>query len=229
MKKIIISLSSFFLVHIFGFSQPLKIISTTKDYENSVLQNSTYALVNLKILIPTIVLELKYATKNNFTTKKLYKKASTTYLRKMPAMALKKIQDTLKTLGLGIKIYDAYRPYEATKLMWELIKDERYVANPINGSGHNKGTSVDLTMVNLTTGEEVEMGTAFDNFTDTAHHTFTPKLNATIIKNRNLLKQTMEKFGFKALETEWWHYSWISQEKYDVLDLAFKQLKKLVN
>ena len=72
------------------------------------------------------------------------------------------------------------------------------------------------------------MGTAFDNFTDSAHHTFTKNFSPAIILNRTLLKSTMEKFGFQNLETEWWHYSWKSNEKYDVMDIDFKTLKKKI-
>ena len=88
--------------------------------------------------------------------------------------------------------------------MWEPIKDERYVADPKKGSGHNRGIAVDLTLINLKTKEELPMGTGFDNFSDTAHQTFTA-LPEQILQNRNLFKNFMEKYGFKALETEWWH------------------------
>jgi zinc D-Ala-D-Ala dipeptidase len=212
-----------------AFAQPSVIITTAKAYKNSIANNPKNELVNLKKLIPNIVLDLKYASKQNFTAKKLYTHAYTTYMRKEPAQALATIQKELNAIGYGIKIFDAYRPYEATKLMWTLIHDERYVANPNAGSGHNKGTTVDMTIIDLKTGIALNMGTEFDNFTDTAHHTFTANLPQQIIANRNLLKSTMQKFGFKSLETEWWHYGWISTDVYDVLDLSFKQLQRLVN
>ena len=142
-------------------------------------------------------------------------------------MALLEVQNFLTLQGYTLKIFDAYRPYAVTKLMWNLIKDERYVANPKNGSGHNKGTSVDLTIVKISSNTELDMGTGFDNFTDTAHHSFTSKLNADVIHNRNLLKTTMEQFGFKSLETEWWHYSWKTLEEFDVIDISFAMLKRL--
>ena len=209
-------------------AQPLIIISTPKAYKISIKQNPQNELVNIKKLIPTILLDLKYATPSNFTKQQLYKNATTTYLRKDAAIALQAIQAKLQTLGYGLKIFDAYRPYAATVLMWNLVKNEDYVANPKNGSGHNKGTSIDLTLVNNSTGEELNMGTAFDNFTDSAWHKFTPQLPITIQKNRATLLTVMEKHGFKKLESEWWHYSWVSTQKYDVLDLGFGQLRKLV-
>ncbi|MEQ1554357.1 MAG: M15 family metallopeptidase [Ferruginibacter sp.] len=209
-------------------SQPLAVVTSAKAYKSSLLVGNNNVLIDVKNLIPSIILDLKYATQNNFTGINLYGNCTHTYMRTNPAHSLYKIQQFLKEKGLGLKIFDAYRPYSVTKKMWNLIQDERYVANPKNGSGHNKGISVDLTLIDLSTGTELDMGTAFDNFTDSAHHAFTNNFSKNIIENRKLLKTTMEQFGFKALETEWWHYAWISEEKYEVLDLSFKVLKKLV-
>lgn len=223
-----------FLIYWFLFfqtsakAQNVFTISTKEQYDSSVKANSKNRLVNLKKFIPGVNLNLKYATPNNFTNKKLYKKATTTYMRYDAAMALLEIQKYLNNQGMAIKIFDAYRPFAVTKLMWDLIHDERYVANPKSGSGHNKGTSVDLTIVKMDSDKELDMGTGFDNFTELAHHSHTPNFDSTIKANRNLLKSTMEKFGFKILDTEWWHYSWISVEKYDVIDMNFKQLKNVI-
>jgi len=168
--------------------------------------------------------ELRYASKNNFTGQRLYpKNTHTTYLRRKPAMALAKVAEELRGKGLGIKIWDAYRPYRTTVRFWELIHDERFVANPSKGSGHNRGTSVDLTLVDLKSGKELEMPTPFDDFSPAAFHGAL-NIDDFRIKNRALLKSTMEKYGFVPLETEWWHYSWQGASAYDVLDLSFKVL-----
>jgi D-alanyl-D-alanine dipeptidase len=106
-----------------------------------------------------------------------------------------------------------------------LVKDDRYVANPSKGSGHNRGTTVDLTIINLKTRVELNMGTDFDNFSDTAHHSFS-SLSEDILQNRILLKTTMEKYGFKAYNEEWWHYSLTDANKFELLDIDFKKLKK---
>lgn len=209
------------------YSQPAIIINSKKAYHLSVDSNAQKTMINLQQLIPSIVLDLRYNSSNNFTRKKLYKNASTTYMRKPTANTLLQIQTFLKQKGFGLKIFDAYRPYAATKLMWELIKDERYVANPKNGSNHNRGLAVDLTLINLATKQEINMGTGFDNFTDTAHHSFTA-LPQAILDNRNLLKTTMEQFGFKAFDTEWWHYSWANNTDYEVLDIDFVIMKKII-
>ncbi|MCH5718416.1 M15 family metallopeptidase [Niabella hibiscisoli] len=124
---------------------------------------------------------------------------------------------------MGLKVFDAYRPYSVTRKFWDLVKDERYVANPAKGSNHNRGTAIDLTLIQLNTGEELDMGTGFDNFSDTAHHSF-KQLPEPILHNRQKLKTVMAKYGFTALSTEWWHYTYQSNIRFDVLDIPFRKL-----
>lgn len=205
----------------------VKYIATEKSYRISVNKDSAKQMIELKHLIPGIIYSLRYAGKDNFVQQPLYPtNTNTTFLRLPAAKALQKVQYELYEKGLGLKIFDAYRPYSVTVKFWELIKDERYVANPKKGSGHNRGLAVDLTIVDLKTGVELDMGTGFDHFTDTAHHTFT-QLSTTVLQNRKLLKEVMLKHGFNLFETEWWHYYWTNDRSYEVLDLDFKKLKKL--
>ena len=103
------------------------------------------------------------------------------------------------------------------------MHDEKYVANPANGSGHNRGTTIDLTLVDLKTGIELDMGTGFDNFSDSAHQSFAD-LSNKVLENRKLLKQSMEKAGFKPYEYEWWHYSYKNSNAFGLLDISFKKL-----
>jgi zinc D-Ala-D-Ala dipeptidase len=206
----------------FGQVKPVK---KSKIYWKKIEKDSMQRMTELKTLVPNIVYDLRYATKDNFTHRKLYENGTQTFLRQPVAKALQKVQDDLNQKGYGLKIFDAYRPYSVTKKMWDLIHDERYVADPSKGSGHNRGLAVDLTIINLKDGMELNMGTGFDNFTDTAHQTF-KNLAADILSNRKLLRNTMEKYGFKALETEWWHYSWPNDKNYEVLDIDFKKLGK---
>lgn len=230
MQKIPLNLKFFRLVvltlSVFsGYSstaQP-KVISSYKDYRQLTQQDSLLQMVELNQFLPTAQIDLRYATKENFTGKKLYPKGGKTYLRLAVVRALQKAQADLQAMGYELKIWDAYRPYDVTKKMWELIGDERYVANPANGSGHNRGLAIDLTLIK--NGEELNMGTGFDNFSDTAHHDFR-NLPEEVLRNRQLLRSTMEKHGFRALETEWWHYSWSNDRNYDVLNLSFKKLGK---
>jgi D-alanyl-D-alanine dipeptidase len=206
-----------------SMAQELTVISEYKVYMGTVEKDSLQEMVVVQEKIPSVMFDLRYATKNNFTHKKLYPKGNKTFVRLAVARALEKVQNELRLLGYSLKIWDAYRPYAVTKRMWELIGDERYVANPARGSGHNRGLAIDLTLIKDS--KEVNMGTGFDNFSDTAHHNF-ENLPEEVLHHRRLLKTTMEKHGFRALDTEWWHYSWPNDRNYEVLDLPFKELRK---
>jgi len=207
-------------------SNVIKVISSIAEYKESVKKDTAQKMVNLQKLIPDIVLDLLYGTTNNFMKRVMYdERPHYTFMRLPAAKALAQVQKELKKMGYGLKIYDAYRPYSVTKKFWDLVHDERYVANPAKGSGHNRGIAADLTIIDLKTKKELKMPTGFDNFTDSAHHDFV-NLPGDILKNRKLLKETMEKYGFLEFATEWWHYSLPEPEKYDVLDLSFGELKK---
>ena len=137
----------------------LWVIKDVKTLNAIIKLNNNKQMVDIKQLIPNIILDIRYATTNNFMHEKLYPSVSTTYLRFPAATALQRVQGELNNLGIGLKIFDAYRPYSVTEKMWEPIKDERYVADPKKGSGHNRGIAVDLTLINLKTKVELPMGT----------------------------------------------------------------------
>lgn len=221
---------SFFIV--FGilssqrcFTQEPNTVKELKIYCNTILNAPYKHMVEVKTAIPVVEYDLRYATINNFIGKKLYKKGNRTYLREPLIHALQQVVFELQQKNLTLKIFDAYRPYSITKYMWEIIHDDRYVADPSKGSGHNRGLAVDLTIIDMVTKKEIDMGTGFDNFTDSAHHSFF-KLPEQTIKNRQYLKMIMEKYGFHALETEWWHYSFPNDMNYEVLDIDFRKLQK---
>lgn len=205
----------------------LWVIKDTAVYRATVNNNAAKEMIDIKQAIPGIALDLRYATTNNFLKTKLYPPIRTTYLRHKAAASLTLVQKELNEKGYGLKIFDAYRPYTATEEMWEPIQDDRYTADPKKGSGHNRGAAVDLTIVNLKTKKELDMGTGFDNFSDTAHHDFTA-LPQDVLQNRLLLKTVMEKYGFKLFETEWWHYFLPDIKDYELLDLSFEDLRRLV-
>lgn len=208
-----------------SYSKP-PVTASYKEYKEQAEKDSLKKMVELKTLIPGIRYDLRYATTNNFMNRLMYpKNTAVTFLRLPAVKALSNVQAELNTQGMGLKIFDAYRPYSVTVKFWELVKDERYVAHPAKGSGHNRGIAVDLTIINLATGKELEMGTGFDNFSDTAHHSFT-NLPAEVLQNRTLLRSLMEKNGFKIYPEEWWHYSLPDAAKYEILDLEFRKLKK---
>lgn len=193
-------------------------------YKRELRRHLYQEMVELKSRIPSIIYDLRYASENNFMQRLMYPAGTnTTFLRKPAADSLLKVQQELTKEGLGIKVFDAYRPYSVTQHFWDLVKDERYVANPAKGSNHNRGTAIDLTIININTGEELNMGTGFDNFSDTAHHDF-QQLPDPVLQNRKKLKSIMSKYGFSALSTEWWHYTYQSPVQFQALDIPFKKL-----
>ncbi|MEP7277176.1 MAG: M15 family metallopeptidase [Bacteroidota bacterium] len=195
-------------------------------YEATVKADSNKQMVELKTRIPDIVYDLKYASDKNFMRRNMYPaRTSYTFLRLPVVKALALVQKELNGKGMGLKIWDAYRPYSITERFWELVLNEKYVADPKKGSGHNRGTAVDLTLIYLHNGKELQMPTGFDNFSDTAHYTFM-NLPFDALQNRKMLRDIMEKYGFNIFETEWWHFSWPDEKNYyEALDLEFKELR----
>lgn len=202
------------------------VIKNKAKYLTSIAGKPGFEMTDLQSAIPGIVFDIRYASANNFFHKKVYPSINTTYCRKKAAAALAEIQLELNKKGLGLKIFDAYRPYSVTQKIWQQVKDERYAANPAKGSNHNRGVAIDLTIINMNTGEALDMGTDFDSFSDSAHHNFT-SLPEAIIQNRLLLKSVMTQYGFEVFETEWWHYTLPNARQYELLDLSFEQLRKL--
>ncbi len=202
----------------------LWVINTVKQLKKTEQHDPGKAMTDLKKEIPALVFDLRYAGENNFMHEKLYPSITTTFMRKIAADSLALVQKELNSKGLGLKIFDAYRPYSVTEKLWEPVKDDRYAADPKKGSGHNRGIAVDLTLIILKNNQELNMGTGFDNFSDSAHHAFTG-LPEEILQNRLLLKSVMEKHGFKALDTEWWHYYLPNTAYFELMDIPFKQLK----
>jgi len=194
------------------------------EYSKSIKTNPENELVNLAEFIPGIVLEIGYATTNNFTGKKIYTMARA-YARRPVAEALKKIQADLKKQGLELKIFDGYRPYSATVMFYETYHDTTYVASPYKGSRHNRGCALDLTLIDSKTGKELQMPTEWDSFKKEAWPT-TPVADPVIRKNRKTLIDVMEKHGFKVNASEWWHFDFVGWQKYAVMDIDFEELER---
>ena len=161
--------------------------------------------VRLKDLSSDFVYELKYATPDNFLKQAVYD-CGECYLRKSTAEALVKANKAFIQLGYRIKLFDCYRPLSVQKKMWKILPGTHYVANPAKGSKHNRGAAVDLTLVDAQ-GRELNMGTPFDFFGKEAHHTYTEH-SKEVLENRKLLKETLNKYNFKSIYSEWWHYEY---------------------
>lgn len=163
--------------------------------------------------------DLRYATENNFLKAKVYECAEC-YTRVKTAKALIKANDAFRSKGLKIKFYDCYRPNSVQYKMWEIVPNPQYVANPVKGSIHNKGGAVDITLV-AASGEELDMGTDFDYFGKRAYHD-NLDLPEEILNNRRILKETMEKYGFWSIRTEWWHYNLSSASNDRIADFKWE-------
>jgi D-alanyl-D-alanine dipeptidase len=173
-------------------------------------------LVDLRLTIPSLVFDIRYATTNNFTGQVLYA-SSDCFLLEPTAQKLLKAQEALLGHALRIKVFDAFRPLSVQWRLWELVPDERYVANPVTGSRHNRGSAVDVTLVDLE-GNELDMPTPFDEFTERAHRSFMD-LPAHVHDNRQRLEDTMVSCGFVGLATEWWHFDDCDWEAYPIITL----------
>lgn len=155
--------------------------------------------------IPDIQIDLKYAGTDNFTGQVIYD-FSTAYLRYGTVEKLAAVQEDLRQLGLGLKLWDGFRPVAAQYKLWEVCPDPRYVANPNTGfSSHSRGNTVDVTLVDLE-GREVVMPTLFDDFSKKADRDYSD-CSREAADNALILEALMEKHGFSAYQAEWWHFT----------------------
>lgn len=200
----------------------LNIVNNIDEYRKQISINPDFELWDISEKIPEIVLDIRYATENNFTGRVIYTLPKA-FARKKVVEALIMVQDSLKQLNLGLKIFDAYRPYAATLLFYEVYPDTNFVANPRYGSRHNRGCAVDVSLINISTGLEISMPTPFDEFSERAHPEYM-NLDQEVIANRTLLFGVMQHFGFSHYITEWWHFDFEGWEQYPLMDIPFEKL-----
>lgn len=179
-------------------------------------------LVNISQINPTFKLDIKYATPHNVSGKILYSKPNC-YLLKKTADKLNAVQKELAYHGLSLKVFDGYRPLSVQRTMWQVFPDERYIAHPDKGSCHNRGAAVDVTLVELATGKELLMPSAYDDFSERAHRDY-PMTNPEALDNTKLLESIMKKHGFVGLPTEWWHFDDADAQHHPLLDIPFDQI-----
>lgn len=161
-------------------------------------------LIEVVTLIPNIVVDLPYATENNFFKRRFYGE-NRCFLRRGVVGKLALVQRDLNAQGLGLKLWDGYRPRSVQWEFWKVLPDPKYVADPKQGSRHNRGAAVDCTLVDLKTGHELLMPTAHDDFTPKAAAAF-KLVPAEALKNRQTLQDAMTRHGFQIFESEWWHF-----------------------
>ena len=181
-------------------------------------------LVELSKVDTTFRFDIRYATTNNFAGQPVYKEARA-FLQQPAAECLKEAHEELKSMGYGLLIFDAYRPWSVTKLFWDITpaKNKMYVAKPSKGSRHNRGCAIDLSLYDLKTGKEIEMTGAYDEMSARSHRSYT---GGTLEqrKNRDLLIKVMRSYGFSVHRYEWWHFDYMDWRNYAIQDILFTDL-----
>src|SRR5262245_5684520 len=181
-------------------------------------------LVELISLDSTLRLDIRYATSNNLVGRPVYEEARA-FLQRPAAEALVRAHQSLKKQGYGLLIFDGYRPLSVTKIFWDVTPPEKrqFVANPAQGSKHNHGCAVDLSLYDLRTGQEVAMPSAYDEMTERSHPTYK---GGTVEQRRarDLLRKVMEEQGFTVYPIEWWHFDYKDWQKYPILNISFREI-----
>jgi D-alanyl-D-alanine dipeptidase len=182
-------------------------------------------LVELVKLDPSIRLDIRYATKNNFLGKKVYKE-SRAFLQGPAAEALVRVNQALRKQGYGLVVFDAYRPWFVTKIFWDATPEDKkiFVADPSKGSRHNRGCAVDLSLFDLKTGALVKMPSEYDEMTERAHINYECAVPEAK-RLRELLRSTMAAEGFAVYEPEWWHYDYKDWKEYPIGNFKFSEIR----
>lgn len=183
-------------------------------------------LVEIIKLDPTIRLDIRYATKNNFLGRAVYKEARA-FLQRPAAEALVRINAALRQRGYGLVVFDGYRPWKITKVFWDSTPADKheFVADPSKGSRHNRGCAVDLSLYDLNTGKIIQMPSEYDEMTERSHINYNCA-NDEARRLRDLLRSSMEAEGFAVYEPEWWHYDYKDWREYPILNLSFKDIAR---
>jgi D-alanyl-D-alanine dipeptidase len=183
-------------------------------------------LVELITLDPTIKLDIRYATDNNFVGRKVYPEARA-FLQRPAAKALVRVHHKLKKQGLGLVIFDGYRPWAITKLFWEVTPEDKrkFVANPAKGSKHNRGCAVDLSVFDLKTGELLPMPSGYDELTERASPDYKGATSQESA-HREMLRRMMEAEGFTVNPNEWWHFDYKNWQDYAIYDVSFEDAER---
>ena len=181
-------------------------------------------LMELTKLDPTIKLEIRYATTNNFLGTVFYSQ-SRAFMQRPAAEAVMRANRRLRALGYGLLVHDAYRPWYVTKVFWDATPDDKkvFVADPSKGSRHNRGCAVDLTLYDLKTKRPIEMVSTYDETTDRAYPDY-PGGTSLQRWHRKLLRDAMEAEGFTVYAAEWWHFDFKDWQKYRVGNVTFEQI-----
>jgi D-alanyl-D-alanine dipeptidase len=180
-------------------------------------------LIELITLDKSIKLDIRYATDNNFVGRAVYPEGRA-FLQKPAAEAVVRVHKKLKEKGLGIVIFDGYRPWTITKLFWDVVPEDKrkFVADPAKGSKHNRGCAIDLSIFDLKTGQPIDMPSGYDEFTERASPNYKGGTEQQTA-NRELLRKLMEAEGFTVNPNEWWHFDYANWQDYAIYDISFEE------
>ncbi len=183
-------------------------------------------MIELIKLDSSIHLDIRYARHDNFVGRPVYSEARA-FLQRPAADALVRVHKNLRNEGLGLSIFDAYRPWSVTDLFWRVVEDDQrqYVADPAVGSRHNRGCAVDLTLFDLASGKQLEMPSEFDEFNEKSHPDY-PGGAPVQRQNRDILRKAMEQQAFTVNPKEWWHFDYKDWSSFEVSDIPFEQLSR---
>lgn len=186
-------------------------------------------LIELIRLDKSIKLDIKYATADNFVGRAVYPEARA-FLQRPAAEAVLRVHKLLKKQGLGIVVYDGYRPWAITKLFWEVVPEDKriFVADPARGSKHNRGCAIDLGIFDLRTGNAIPMPSAYDEFTERASPDYKGGTDEER-SNREMLRRTMEAEDFTVNSSEWWHFDYNAWPEYAIYDVAFASIRNVAD
>ncbi|MBS1211497.1 MAG: vanX [Proteobacteria bacterium] len=182
-------------------------------------------LVEIRKLHPGLRLDVRYATADNFVGRPVYPEARV-FLQKPAAQALVRAHEKLEAFGFGLLIFDGYRPWSVTRIFWDAVTDDKkqFVADPREGSRHNRGCAVDLSLYDLNTGQPAAMPSEYDEMTERAYPEYAGG-SAAARERRELLRRIMESEGFSVYPTEWWHFDYKDWREYTILDLPFSAIR----
>ena len=207
-----------------------KIIIDNLSTKDGLIENYKTSINGIQLLnsFPhDMILDIRYASKNNFTKKVLYD-ADIALIHEETLKKLLNAQEEFKSLGYKIKLWDAYRPFYIQKILWDIVPNNNYIANPYKGgSNHNRACAVDITLTDLN-GNEIDMPTGFDEFSEKSHRSYT-NASAIQIKNAEFLKNIMTKHGFSPIYTEWWHFDDTNYLNYPIINISHGEYLKIVN
>jgi beta-lactamase class D/D-alanyl-D-alanine dipeptidase len=202
-------------------------LAVSSPAQQQYLNKKEADLIELNKLDRSIKLDIRYATANNFVGKPVYSEARA-FLQRPAAEAVVRVNKLLKKQGLGLVVFDGYRPWTITRLFWDVVTlDQRkFVADPASGSKHNRGCAIDLSIYNLKTGELLDMPSGYDEFTERASPAYKGGTELQT-KNREMLRSLMEAEGFTVNPNEWWHFDYKGWQDYAIYDIPFSVIGSL--